>query len=333
MFPDRFLILNFLLSIAYFSPVNSSSTVKVRKIFLLTIKILLFTISAFYLYFKSKNISWEGLHTILDSSSYQLLTLSLLLMPFHIMLEASKWKLLLSKSSNIQFLQSFKAVCMGVSFGFITPGRIGDIVGRLFDLRKDYRWKGAVASIFNGMAQTIPTALFGFIAAVFVFIEQPSIVSLITGLFSVLIAILYFICLAKPDQINGILLQVWNWLSLPDLKHGDVKNADSVDPQVLLLSFFRYLIFFVQFYLVLQTFKCPLPIKTLLLIIPFYFAIITLIPSFFLGKLGIRESVLIFLLLPFWDNTLAILAASLSIWIINQLIPAIMGWLFILKKK
>lgn len=254
-------------------------------------------------------------------------------MPLHLILEARKWQLLLSPSHRITSLQGLKAVCMGVSFGFITPGRIGDVVGRLFDLGKEHRWRGAVASIFNGMAQTVPTAFFGFIAALFVFINEPSLVSTITGLFSIAITILYCLCLAKPDQINGILLQIWNWLSLPNLKHGNIKNTSPINPKVIVLSVFRYLIFFSQFYLVLQAFKCPLALNTTLIIIPFYFAIITLIPSFFLGKLGIRESVLIFLLLPFWDNTLAILAASLSIWIVNQLLPAFVGWLFILRKK
>lgn len=268
----------------------------------------------------------------LHLSSYFLLLASFALMPLHILLESQKWRLLLAEN-NISITTSLKAVCMGVSFGFITPGRVGDVIGRLFDLKKEHRWKAALAAIFNGMSQTIPTALLGGLSAFILFFQEMSLLNFLVGFLAAFVAILYALCLSHPEKINGILINIWNGLSLPEIQNKEVFHNSQLPKNVLLLSFFRYAIFFLQFYLVLNAFNCPISFQELLLLIPFYFAIITLIPSFFLGKLGIRESVLLFLWSFYWPDTLALLAASLAIWVINQLIPALVGWIFILQKK
>jgi uncharacterized membrane protein YbhN (UPF0104 family) len=50
-----------------------------------------------------------------------------------------------------------------------------------------------------------------------------------------------------------------------------------------------------------------------------------LIPSMFFGKIGVRESVALFVLTGIGMNEFAVLFASLVIWFVNSLSPAILG--------
>jgi uncharacterized membrane protein YbhN (UPF0104 family) len=57
-----------------------------------------------------------------------------------------------------------------------------------------------------------------------------------------------------------------------------------------------------------------------------------LAPSLFLGKIGVKESIALFVLAAFGIDELTVLFASLSVWLINTMLPALVG-LIICKHK
>ena len=83
--------------------------------------------------------------------------------------------------------------------------------------------------------------------------------------------------------------------------------------------------FAIQFDLLLLMFGVDVgPLFGFVLIGVTYF-IMTIIPSFWLGQLGIREAVSLFVIGAFSNNDAGILSASLALWIINLVIPALIG--------
>ena len=94
---------------------------------------------------------------------------------------------------------------------------------------------------------------------------------------------------------------------------------------VLLLSLLRYVIFALQYVFLLWFFGVSAPLANILILVSSIFFIQTIVPSIALVELGIRGNVALFFLTYITQNSLAILAATFSLWTINLLLPAILG--------
>jgi len=100
---------------------------------------------------------------------------------------------------------------------------------------------------------------------------------------------------------------------------------------VLLLSFLRYSIFTAQYLLLLELFGIDAPFLTGLSIVMLIFLIQTVWPLPALVELGIRGNVAIWFLSAFAVAQISIISATYSLWLINLIIPALIGGLLILN--
>jgi uncharacterized membrane protein YbhN (UPF0104 family) len=111
--------------------------------------------------------------------------------------------------------------------------------------------------------------------------------------------------------------------------------------KVLFLSFLRYLVFSIQFYLLLRMFQIPVPFFDGLVIITVVFLIMTFLPTIAIVELGIRGSVSLYFFGLFFvkagldniDHNLGTLAASSTLWLINIAIPALIGAILVFNLK
>ena len=100
--------------------------------------------------------------------------------------------------------------------------------------------------------------------------------------------------------------------------------------KILVIAFSRFLVFTTQYALVLHAFGEALSVYTVLAIWQVY--LITMIfPSLFLGKLGVKELIAVSVLGAIGFNEFTIVSASLIIWTVNSLLPALVG-IFICKR-
>ena len=111
---------------------------------------------------------------------------------------------------------------------------------------------------------------------------------------------------------------------------------ETFDAKILLrllsISFFRYIVFVLQYIFMLQLLQVEQNVWTGLWIITVMFWILTIIPSFAIAELGIRGTVAK-ALFSYSTNTLGILTATFGIWFVNLFIPALIGSLLILGIK
>ena len=259
-----------------------------------------------------------------------------MLAPINWLLEALKWKFLTRHIEKLSIRDAFRSVVIGLSFGFATPRALGDYIGRTLVFHHDNMLKIILPVSVSRMAQLIPTLMFGIVGISFLINVNTNADVLqwwVSGLFVALILI-----------FSGIVLLTKNNHMLPKLKgFGDVVGrllqpvscyspADLI--QVLGFSVLRYIVFSGQFMIALWVFGLHTELFLLFAGVTWILLAKSIMPSFnFLSDLGIREVSAIVFFGAFNYPVLPVLSASLLIWVINILIPALSGVVLAGKTK
>ena len=268
-----------------------------------------------------------------------LLFLAILLMLVNWGLEAIKWKILIRKIEKISFLRSLKAIFSGVSVSIFTPNRIGEFGGRVFYLEKADRMQAVLITILGSMSQLLITIVFGAISFLIFINSYPSEINLSQYLSYLLIfivgsAIVLLITIFLNVSLLTRLLNKFPFLSKYK-KYSDVFSYySSIElTNLLLLSFGRYIVFTLQFYLLLIVSDVNIPLLEVIMSISLMFFVMAVIPTIALTELGIRGSVAIYFIGMLSDNKIGILTSSFGLWIVNLAIPALIGAVFVLGLK
>ncbi|MBN3035334.1 MAG: flippase-like domain-containing protein [Bacteroidales bacterium] len=264
--------------------------------------------------------------------------------------ESLKWQFLISKIEKVPFRRSFAAVLSGVSVSVFTPNRVGEYFGRVFILEKANPWKGVFITIIGSMSQLLITIIAGSLSFLFYFplyFSHSNIYShyLLAGLillvlFIVVSLVLIFVNVSVLPRIVGRFIKqkfarIYQYFSV-------ISYYTSFElGTVLLLSFLRYCIFALQFYLLLLLFSVEIPLFHGLLLISIVFFVMTAIPTVTLAELGIRGSVSLYFIGNYFIHfgiltdrlNMGIVSAASALWLINLAIPALMGTFFVYRLK
>ncbi len=258
--------------------------------------------------------------------------LAFVLIALNISLEAYKWKYLISKIEKLRFGQALEGVVTGVTMGFITPHSLGDYAARILTLSSAERTRGFGAVFLSRISQFYITLYFGTVSLVFYVYQVIQTNELNYNLvvwftvFNNLLFILIFI------YHKAIFRQLEKWRVFQKIiPYFDIIKSYSFREinYVLLLSFFRYLIFSLQFILLLNYFDISLSWWLMLMGVSFIFFMKSVIPTFF--DLGVRETAAVIFFGVFNSNHENIIFASLTLWLFNLSFPAIVGLLFVFK--
>lgn len=259
--------------------------------------------------------------------------------------EAYKWKVLINHIQPISFFRSFKAILSGLSISLAlnTPNGSGEYIGRVLYIKEGNRIRAVTLTFVGSLSQLIITIVSGTIG---LFILQNSFIALAQThelmsrlslhailygcvLFSILLLVIYF-------EISYLtrFLEKLPWVSkfayfIQKLEDFGWKEL----LKVLGISFLRYMVFVIQYILLLQVFNVGISIVTSLWLITIMFLALAIIPSIALAELGIRGKISIFLFGLFSTNTVGIVLTASAIWLINLIVPALAGSLFILGIK
>ena len=108
---------------------------------------------------------------------------------------------------------------------------------------------------------------------------------------------------------------------------------------VLLLSFLRYCVFTLQFYILLMMFSIEIPLLHGLMIISLIFFIMTAIPTVTMAELGVRGSVSLYFIDLYFAKfgamteniDIGVVSSTSTLWLINLAVPAILGTFFVYR--
>lgn len=294
-------------------------TKKNRKNIFNLIKLILFVGVGFVLYYQIKDFDKESWDDFTLISPLSFIVAVLLVVP-NIWLAFVKWKLTLStiqiESIAPTRVQSFFA---GIITGMLTPNMIGNFLGRLYYFNRKYRSMIVLFTLYSNYAQFIASVTFGSIA--FLLIGQLEVFEGFNYLLIACIIVAYFIYFF----LDKIVVRLSRKKYVVEFK-AILQEESGYKVKLILLSFARFFVFTIQFNLLLNAFGESFTLDTIFAIWQVY--LFTMIaPSLFLGKIGIKESISLFVLTGVGMNEYAILSASLIIWFVNSLSPALLGLL------
>lgn len=297
-----------------------------RKNFFVFLKVSLFLAVLGIIYWQIRNFDPEAWSEFKLIRPISLIT-ALILVTTNIWLAYLKWSLTVDIVSNDSTrstrVQSFFA---GLVTGMLTPNMIGNFIGRAYYFEKKARSNIILLTLLSNYGQFLASLTFGWLAILF--LGELLIFKDAENLFVWLgigIIVSYFIYYF----IDKLLLLIKK-KSYAESFRMALENHRWFRTKILGISLLRFVVFTIQFSLVLNAFGEPITVSTILAIWQVYL-ILMIVPSLFLGKVGVRESVALFVLTSIGMNEYAILFSSLIIWTINSLFPALLG--FIICKK
>jgi hypothetical protein len=272
------------------------------------------------------------------------LWLVVLLMPVNWGIEARKWQLAMRPDGGISFKDAFKAIFTGTTMASFTPNRMGDYLGRILYVKEGRRVAAISLTMICSMAQLLVTLVLGAGGLIYLFplLHQRSLAGqprlnwglpltlTVVGVLLLGLGLFYF----QFPRLARRLARI-PWIRKLGAFIKVLENFDrNILLQILFLSFVRYIVFIVQYSLVFPVFSVCLGFGQVWGGMSVVFLIMAVVPTFtFLTELGLRWGASIQVLELFSTNTIGIFATSFAIWLINLVIPALIGSLLIVSTK
>lgn len=265
------------------------------------------------------------------------LIVALLLMPVNWALEAIKWRMLIRHVLPVSFWKSYKAILSGVTISFFTPNRVGDFAGRLLQVESKHNWDAVIATLVSSFSQLVALLTCGWLGLMYFaykFLEIEKYLLLAVALLGLALLVTLVFTFFNIDLIIPFAkrIKILQKIKGP-LKHLKVLKEFSGNElmRVMLISLTRYLTFSFQFYLMLQFFGIEAPFFAAMAGISTVFLVQTSIPLPPVLGLLTRGQVALFVWQFFGGNELSVLAATYSLFVINLVVPSLLGAVFIVQ--
>ena len=272
-----------------------------------------------------------------SSSNYYVLSIVFLLMIVNWGLEAFKWRLLVQRIQPISYFQALQDVFCGITVSIFTPNRTGEFGGRIFTLEKSNRVKGILLSLTGSLSQFLVTMIAGIIALLFFIPQYTSFTNQNTWLcysFFFLMAVLIIALLLLYFNLRLFidLLDKKNYASflkkyIPVIS--DLRLSEFI--QLFCLSVLRYIVFSIQFFLLLKIFNVTVSFVDGFVMIALTFFAISIIPTVAFTEISVRGSAALTFIGMLSDNAPGIICSSFLLWIINIVFPSVVGIPFVFK--
>ena len=242
-------------------------------------------------------------------------------------LESLKWKIIVSKLQKISIKEAIKGVLTGLSFGIVTPNRVGEVFGRILLIDDDKKLNAGILNFIGSAMQMSITLGFGLLSLLFykenyfanVDSSKLLIPIILMGLAGIVVL---FFC------FSNIFVRQKLVLILNSIKEVSIAQL----AKIFSLSILRYLVFSFQFLLILSVFNVQLSMLNSLVCIALNFLLVTIIPSYALAEIGIRGTVAVAVFSVYGVAALPVLCASFILWLINLAIPALLGSIVLLRE-
>lgn len=288
-----------------------------------------------YYQLEEKGINYKEVFSkdgIQHSGNYFLLAAAIFLGFLNWSLESLKWKTLVNSiQENFSFFDAVKGVFMGVFLGFMTPNRIGEFGGRLFKIKSGSKIQALSLAFRGGLAQFVTTFTIGLISTIFVyrkFIQNDLVY--IPLFFATLVLILFYY---NFNKVVAFISKIPILARFIKFEYVNIDVSKRRLTNIFLITILRYFVYMHQYILLAYFFSIEVNYFFLFSAVSTMLLIQTLGPSFPLIDLPYRGIILLELLGQHTDNELNILFVILLVWILNLVLPAIVGYLNIINLK
>lgn len=258
-------------------------------------------------------------------------------------IESKKWQILINHVQHFSFIRAFKSVLSGCSVTMLTPNRIGEYGGRILYVNAESRIKAISLSLVGSISQLLVTMVMGCIGLLYLRYLSHNISNALTILPEFWGDVLIYLSIGITFVLLLFYLRL-GWLvrtmeRLPSLQKvvTHIRVLDEFENKhlvhILFLSFIRYLVFVLQYLLMLQVMQIEIPLVVCFWLMTVFYLVMAVAPSIGFIELPVRISASWVIFKLYTNNELGIGTVSLGIWLINLVIPAVIGSLLILSIK
>ncbi len=278
--------------------------------------VAVFCIVCLVVFIRNLSVSWNDVSASISSFLRRpwLVTVEVALMILNIGVESARWRCVRRAFTQGSWADDVKASLRGVSLGNVTPGNVGEHVGRASSYSE--HGKAGAASVLSSVLQTAVIALMGGAASLGLARADGGHTVAIVGL-CVFIVLVFLIILCGRSPLRKLGVRVrWS---------GGLCAAAFVN--VLKVCVFSF-----QFAILLSGGAWPSLIlfqSTLL-----YYFLITVIPRVNLIDVGVKGGVAGWVFGCGLCSAAAVNAAVIFIWVLNIVLPSIAGFAtFLIRRK
>lgn len=245
------------------------------------------------------------------------------------LLEVLKWRTTVRAWFPLSYKQAAQQCLGSLTASLITPNRIGEYGAKALYYNPKNRKKIIFLNFVHSSSQMLTTLLFGLPAFFYFIWNQPvtiatnKILGLLTGI--AVVGIIAYLYRKKQLVFKGLTLTViWG-------KFKQISTLRKVT--IVTISIARYLVFSFLFYQILLFFGASLaPVEAMVCIYSMYL-LVSIVPSFLVMDVVIKGGVAVWLFSFFGVSEIVVLATVFTMWILNTVLPAIVGSYFVLTFK
>lgn len=256
---------------------------------------------------------------------------ALLLIPFNWLTEVQKWQPLVARHEDISQGQALKAVLAGFSFALFTPNRVGEYGGRVLFVRPENQWKALLANVVGNMSQYLVLVAGGalggawFVSNMMGWANRWVLVGLLLTACAVAAIIYLYFNIRLLIRLIPHIPFLRRWQSLIREIRFLEKLERSELSMVLGWSVVRYGVYCTQYLFLLYFFEINAGWAAGYAGIATIYLLQTIVPLPAIAGLLVRGSLAVFVWSNFGANEISSLAASFVLWIINLILPALIG--------
>jgi uncharacterized membrane protein YbhN (UPF0104 family) len=313
-----------------------------KKYFNISIKLVIVILLSYVIYqqvFAKENAEeiWKNFLQNLTFDKIHWLFITAVLIPINLTFETLKWQVLIKDFEKLSFGKAYQAILSGITFSLFTPNRIGEYGGRILLVKPENNWKAVIATLVGSFSQLLvllSCGILGLLLFIYLFLEIDQWIWLSIFFVGILFTFLMLFCFYNIDLVIPIVKRIpFAYKLRRFVKDVNVLRnySSSILSLALLFSFLRYVTYTLQYFFMLQFFGIKVSIIKGLAGIATIYLLQTSIPLPPIWDLFARGQIA----LEIWgfssENEIGILASTFTLWVLNLIIPALIGTIFIVR--
>lgn len=280
----------------------------------------------------------ESVFGVLTNANLIYVFFSLILLIPHVYIAFLKWRYLLRISfPNASNKETFGSLLFGITLGMVTPGNIGELGRGLFFQDKSKMVITGLA-VIDKLANMLIIGTLGFLSVSIFLLNQLKVSPAVSGIMMIgggVLLLILWITAFNNRWIKILVEKITrrfpenSRLKAFMIAFKQIRNKDIL--VILGLTLIWFLIIIVQYHILISGFTKVELVQSFQAVPASIFTKMFLPLSF--GGLGIREGVTVFYFSLFRISKAAVFNASIIIFFINFLVPALGGFYHIVRLK
>jgi len=287
------------------------------------------------------SVEYDQIVYALNQANILIIGIVILLWILNVYLQYYKWRITCEEVLEVKNnLKVFRSLFYGFSAGIITPLRVGEYFGRGIEFKDKSLIQVTVATLIDKFFPLMMVASLGSVSSLFfIYYYYGVSIYIVLSLFILLFTTFYLIFVLVTNK------RFWNSILFLKLRSSSLFNSfqnklaifEKLNRhyfyKMLGISFLFYSCYLIQYALLVMAFSNHSTFVNYLWAANLIMFVKTIIPPISLGELGIREGASVFFISKMGEVASVGFNSSIFLFIINLLIPALIGVGMFMRKN